>query len=157
MTPQSDFSRHWIPDRLQDDEPGAGGGLPAVVAHQPRVTISGAIPFAGSLSIAMIGTTIRLRKDVSIANHDVFDFLERTGIHAHAARRNGVPPSQNLPSIRSAGRLRRQNFSGHQLNWCARRHGGKMAIFAVNGKEYLGLPAAEQAFVLPDWRGRKHE
>src|SRR6266404_5556969 len=137
MTPQSDFSSALDSStvfRMTSRAPAMSSWPLSLI--RPRVTISGCDSI--------------LPVCLSIANHDVFDFFERTGIHAHAARRNGVPPVRavfrefNLLAV-----FDEQDFSGHHAQLV--RESGvaeKMPKLAVHGNKIFRPHELQQEFLL---------
>src|SRR5229473_3261594 len=139
-------------DRLQDDEPRAGNELLTLVAHQSsRHDFRVRFHLAGVLvdgddrhDDAVFG------KMFSIADHDVFDFFERTGIHADASCGHRIAPVRavfrefNLLAV-----FDEQNFSGHHAQLM--RESGvaeKMPKLAVHGNEIFRLHELQQKFLL---------
>src|SRR6266446_4213475 len=137
---------------LQDDEPRAGNKFLAVVAHQ-----TARHDFRMRFHLARMFVNRDDRHDdpvfgkmFSIANHDVFDFLERTGIHAHAARRNGIAPVRAVfREVDLLAVFDEQNFSGHHAQLV--RESGvpeKVPKLAVHGNKIFRPHELQQEFLL---------
>src|SRR5882672_10869610 len=137
-------------DGLQDDQPRAGNKFLAVVAHQ-----AARHDFRMRFHLARVFVDRDDRHDdpvfgkmFSIANHDVFDFFERTGIHdtrpAVTGSRRYAPSSVNSicwPS--STSRISPDTTP----NWCARAAWRKRCRNSpCTGMKYFGLTSCSRSF-----------
>src|SRR6266850_7770842 len=138
-------------DGLQDDEPRAGNELLAVVAHQAsRDDLRVRVHLAGMFVDRDDGHDDPVfGKMFSIADHDVFDFFERTGIHADASCGHRIAPERAV--FREFNRLAvfdEENFSGHHAQlMCESGVAEKMPKLAVNGNEIFRLHQLQQEFL----------
>src|SRR6266852_2531835 len=137
---------------LQDDEPRAGNKFLAVVAHQAtRHDFRMGFHLAGMFidrndrhDDAVFG------KMFSIPEYDVFDFFERTRIHADASCGHRIAPERAV--FREFNRLAvfdEENFSGNHAQLM--RESGvaeKMPKLAVHGNEIFRLHELQQKFLL---------
>src|SRR6267142_1514732 len=136
---------------LQNDEPRASDEFLAVVAHQ-----AARHDFRMRFHLARVFVDRDDRHDdpvfgkmFSIPDYDVFDFFERTGIHADASCSHGIAPERAV--FREFNRLAvfdEQNFSGHHAQLM--REGGvaeKMPKLAVDGNEIFRLHQLQQEFL----------
>src|SRR6266850_5599970 len=138
-------------DRLHDDLPRAGNELVAVVAHQAaRNDFRMRFHLAGMLIDRddRHDDTI-FGKMLSIADYDVFDFFERTGIHAHASGGYRIAPVRAfLGEFDRLAVLDQEDFAGHSAKLMRERGvAEKMPVFAVNGDEILRLHELQQEFL----------
>src|SRR6267143_2119654 len=90
-----------------------------------------------------------LGKMFSIADHYIFDFFKRTGIHAHASCRHGIAPERAVfREFDLLAVFEEQNFSGHHAQLM--RESGvaeKMPKLAVHGDEIFWLHELQQKFL----------
>src|SRR6266850_4544895 len=138
-------------DGLQDDEARAGNELLAVVAHQ-----TARHDFGMGLHLTGMFIDRNDRHDdavfgemFAITDYDVFDFFERTGIHAHASCGHRIAPVRAV--FREFNRLAvfdEENFSGHYAQLM--RESGvaeKMSELAVHGNEIFRPHELQQKFL----------
>src|SRR5712692_226550 len=139
-------------DGFQDDRAGAGQQFLAIVAEEaaghdfglrfelPGVFVDG----DDRHDHAVFGEML------AVADDDILDLFERTGIHAHAPSRDGIAPlCAIVGELDALAIFEKQDFFRDSSELVGeRRVAEQMPVFAMNGNEILRLDELQDQFLL---------